>query len=228
MIRLPSVQRFYVRLQGIVDDTLYLADGRPRAIFQVETADLLLADEQARETETTRLEAFLQALRFLVQIVYRLVPTTLDDHAAETEALAATRQGRLAAVGRQQAAFLRHLGRTGNLLQPQLFVVVGLDGTTRRLGTRVLAQVTALARWRLARRRHAAEVDPLPSATEQLDERGEALAAALDRLGVRWQRLDNDGIAALLAACWCPERARRQRLGSAHQPLRRTPADRSA
>jgi len=228
VIRLPSVQRFYVRLQGIADDTLYLADGRPRALFQVETADLLLADEQTREAETTRLEAFLQALRFLVQIVYRLVPTNLDDHAAETEALAATRQGRLAAVGRQHAAFLRHLGRTGNLLQPQLFVVVGLDGTARRLGARVLAQVTALARWRPARRRHATEVDPLPSPTEQLDERGEVLAAALDRLGVRWQRLDDAGIAALLTACWCPDRARRQRVGSVHQPLRRTPADHDA
>jgi len=228
VIRLPSVQRFYVRLQGIADDTLYLADGRPRAIFQVETADLLLADEPARETEATRLEAFLQALRFLVQVVYRLVPTTLDDHAVETEALAATRHGRLAAVGRQQAAFLRHLGRTGNLLQPQLFVVVGLDGTAQRLGARVLAQVTALAKWRPARRRHAADNDPLPSATEQLDERGETLAAALDRLGVRWRRLDNAGIATLLAACWCPDRARRQSVGPASQPPRRTPVDHGA
>jgi len=228
VIRLPSVQRFYVRLQGIVDDTLYLADGRPRAIFQVETADLLLADDEARETETTRLEAFLQALRFLVQIVYRLVPTNLDDHAAETEALAATRHGRLAAVGRQQAAFLRHLGRTGNLLQPQLFVVVGLDGTARRLGARVLAWLVTLARWRPTRRRHAADVDPLPSATEQLDERGETLAAALDRLGVRWQRLDDAGIATLLTACWCPDRARRQPLGPASQPLRPTQPDRGA
>ena len=227
-MRLPSVQRFYVRLQGIADDTLYLADGRPRALFQVETADLLLADEQARETETTRLEAFLQALRFLVQIVYRLVPTNLDDHAAETEALAATRHGRLAVVGRQQAAFLRHLGRTGNLLQPQLFVVVGLDGTVRRLGARVRAWLVALARCLLARRRHAADNDSLPSATEQLDERGETLAAALDRLGVRWQRLDNEGIATLLTACWCPDRARRQPLGPAGQSLRPTPPDRGA
>jgi hypothetical protein len=61
MSALPSVQRFHVRLGGIADDTLYLADGRPRAIFAVEPGDLRLADDARREVATQRRAAFLDA-----------------------------------------------------------------------------------------------------------------------------------------------------------------------
>lgn len=231
MSRLPSVQRFYVRLRDIADDTLFLADGRPRAIFQVEPSDLLLADDDARETATTGLEGFLHRLHGLnipLQIVYDLVPADLDRHAGEIEALAATRTGRLAVVGRQVAAFERHLGRTGSLLQPRLLVVIGLDAVVYSPGTRLGARLAALAGWRPRRRGCTAEPNALPTATEQLDERGEAVAGALDRLGVRWRRLGDTEIAALLAACWSPERARRERLRPPGHALVRTPPDRIA
>jgi hypothetical protein len=67
MTTLASVQRYFVRLRGIFDDTLYLADGRPRAIFAVQTGDPLLLDDDGLEAFTVRLESFVHSFlrRFL-------------------------------------------------------------------------------------------------------------------------------------------------------------------
>ncbi len=134
MSGLASVQRYFVRLRGIADDTLYLADGRPRAIFAVQTADLLLLDDDELEAFTVRLEAFVRSFDRPWQLVFRLAPTELDAHAAAIDELAAARTGRLASAGRELAAFYRHLGRTTLLLQPHLYVVIGLDTPARSLG----------------------------------------------------------------------------------------------
>jgi hypothetical protein len=132
MTRLASVQRLYVRLRGIADDTLYLADGRPRAIFSVHTLDLLLLDDDELEAFTDRLEAFVRSFGRPWQLVFRLAPTDLETHAAAIDELAAARSGRLASAGRELAAFFRHLGRTTVLLQPHLY----LDGPARSLPRR--------------------------------------------------------------------------------------------
>jgi hypothetical protein len=220
MSGLASVQRYYVRLRGIADDTLYLADGRPRAIFAVQTPDLLLLDDEELEAFTGRLEGFVHSFDRPWQLVFRLAPTDLDAHAAATDELAAERTGRLASAGRELAAFYRHLGRTTVLLQPYLYVVVGLDAPARSLSDRIHDQLRRFTSFWPGRRRRRSVSDELPAdATVQLDELCEAVAASLDRLGVTWHRLDDAEIAALFGACWSPTRSRRSHATAIRQPL---------
>jgi hypothetical protein len=220
MTRLASVQRYFVRLRGIADDTLYLADGRPRAIFTVHTADLLLLDDDELEAFTIRLEAFIRSFGRPWQLVLRLAPTDLDAQAAAIDELAAARTGRLAGAGRELAAFLRHLGRSTILLQPHLYLVVGLDALARSLGTRLHDRLRPLTElWPGRRRRPTPSNDVPHAATSELDELGEALAAALDRLRVTWHRLDDAEIAQLFGSCWSPNRTRRGHATATRQPL---------
>jgi hypothetical protein len=210
MSRLASVQRYFVRLRGIADDTLYLADGRPRAIFAIQTVDPLLLGDEELEAFTLRLEAFVHSFDQPWQLVFRLAPTNLDAHAAAMDELAASRTRRLASAGRELAAYLRHLGRTSTLLQPSLYVVVGPQAPARSLALRVKHLLRPLTALRPGRRRRRAIFDETQrDATAELDELGDALAAALDRVGVSWHRLDDAEIAALFGACWSPTRTRR-------------------
>jgi hypothetical protein len=218
--RLASVQRYFVRLCGIADDTLYLTDGRPRAIFAIQTADPLLLGDEELEAYTLRLEAFVHSFDQPWQLVFRLAPTDLDAHATAIDDLAASRTGRLASAGRELATYMRHLGRTSTLLQPSLYVVVGPQEPARSLALRVRDVLRPLTALRPGRRRRRAIADETQrDATAELDELGEALAAALDRLGVRWHRLDDAEIAALFGACWSPTRTRRSQATAIRQPL---------
>src|SRR5919206_263760 len=110
------------------DDKLVLADGRPRAIFEVFPGDLALADDEALEAHTARLAAFLHGLTFPIQVLLCLVPADLEAHAREVEAASADRGPCIAAAGRDYAGMARHLGRTGSLLEAHLYLVVGLEG----------------------------------------------------------------------------------------------------
>ncbi len=220
MSRLASVQRYFLRLHAIADDTLYLADGRPRAIFAIQTADPLLLDDDELEAFTVRLESFVHSFDRPWQLVFRLAPTDLDAQSAAIDELAASRTGRLASAGRELAAYVRHLGRTTTLLQPSLFVVIGLQAPTRSLGMRandLLGSLTTC--WPGRHRRLTISSDLQPDATAELDELGEALAAALDRLGVIWHRLDDAEIAQLFGSCWSPTRARRSHATATPLPL---------
>jgi hypothetical protein len=220
MTRLASVQRYFVRLGGIADDTLYLADGRPRAIFAIQTADPLLLGDEELEAFTVRLESFVHSFDQPWQLVFRLAPTDLDAHAAAIDELAASRTGRLASAGRELAAYLRHLGRTSTLLQPSLYVVVGPQAPARSLAERIKDVLGAFTPTRPRRRRRRAIADETRrDATAELDELGEGLAAALDRLGVSWHRLDDAEIAALFGACWSRARTRRNQATATRQPL---------
>jgi hypothetical protein len=220
MSRLASVQHYFVRLRGIVDDTLYLADGRPRAIFAVQTTDPLLFDDDELEAFTARLESFVHSFDRPWQLVFRLAPTDLDAHAAAIDELAASRAGRLASAGRELAAHMRHLGRTGMLLQPQLYLVVGLNPPARSPGARVNDLLRSLTAFSPGRRRRQTTLDHLQQdATAELDELGEAVAAALDRLGVVWHRLDDTEVAQLFGSFWSPTRTRRSQSAARPQPM---------
>ena len=202
MKHLPAVQRVATRLRAIDDDTLILADGRPRAIFEAFPGDVTLADDDALEAQTARLAAFLHGLTFPVQVLLCLVPPDLEEHAREVEAASAGRGPRIAAAGRDYAGLARHLDRTGALLEPHLYVVVGLEGARGSLVQQLLGMLPWAGRRRV----------PGPTDTELLDSRAEQVALLLDHAGAAPVRLDDAEIATLLYRCWCPERARQQPL----------------
>lgn len=207
---LPAVQRIVTRYKAIADDTLYLGDGRPRAVFELHPPNLSLADDDTVEAVAQQLAGVLGSLRFAIQLLFRFVAIDLDGHAAEAEQTAASRGPALAAAGRDYAAFLRHLGRTRILLEPHVYLVLGLESAA---GSLVRALLQPLAGWLLGRRRRRGQ-PPVAglSETDQLDQRAEQAALAFDAVGARPRRLDTIEIAELLYACWCPERARRQPL----------------
>jgi hypothetical protein len=201
MKRLPSVQQLHTRLRAIADDTLYLADGRPRAIFEVFPVDLSLADDDTLEVHTARLAAFLHGLSFPIQVLLRLVRADLEAHAREVEQVSAARGSHLAAAGREYAGLVRHLERTASLLEPHLYVVVGLEGSQGSLVRRLLSFLLPSLAGRSAEQ--AAD-------TALLDERAAQIAVGLDAAGADPVRLENPDIAQLVFDCWCPERARRE------------------
>jgi hypothetical protein len=90
------------------------------------------------------------------------------------------------------------------LLRPQLFVVVGLEGSRGSLFQRLLEWLP-----------FGRPTQHQATETERLDERAEQVALLLDHAGVAPQRLNDDHIAELLYACWCAERARQQPLRAA-------------
>ena len=210
MSTLSSVQRVATRLRAIDDDTLILADGRQRAIFEVFPSDLTLADDEALEAHTARLAAFLHGLTFPVQVLLCLVPADLEAHACEVEAASAGRGLRIAAAGRDYAGLARHLDRTGALLEPHLYVVVGLEGARGSLVQHLLGALPWAGRRRV----------PGPTDTELLDARAEQVALLLDHAGATPVRLEDAEIADLLHRCWCPERARQQPLRQQSVPIR--------
>jgi hypothetical protein len=216
MTALPSVQRLHTRYGGIADDTLYLDDGRSRAIFEIQLPDLSLVDDDTLEVATARLGVFLHALEFPFQLLFRLVRVDLEEDARETERLAAARSAPIARAGREHAAFLRHLERTNLLLELRAYVVIGLEGAAGSLVQRLARRLkAALRRFVPAALRRRLKVDRTlagPSDTELLDACGEETAYALESLGTSPRRLDDLQIADLLYSCWCPERASQQPL----------------
>jgi hypothetical protein len=209
---LSAVQRIYTRYQAIADDTLYLADGRPRAIFELHPPNLALADDETLEATAQQLAVVFSNLPFLSMLLFRFVAVDLEQHAAAAERIAELRGHALARAGRDYAALGRHLSRTLVLLEPRVYLVVGLEGAHDGTGHSLVRLTRSWFAGRSRRRGPAQHTLAGPSDTELLDERGEQVALAFAAIGARPHRLDNVEIAELLYACWCPERSRREPL----------------
>jgi hypothetical protein len=207
---LGVVQQIVTRYKAIADDTLFLGDGQPRAIFEVYPPNLSLADDDALEAAAQQLAIVLNALGFPIQLLFRFVAVDLEQLAVEAEQAAIGRGPELARTARDYAALLRHLGRTMVLLELHVYLTVGLDGARGSVLQAIVHQVVTWLSRHLVHRAHDSVAGP--SDTELLDQRGEQAALELDAIGARPRRLNNAEIADLLYACWCPERSRRQPL----------------
>jgi hypothetical protein len=207
---LGVVQHIATRYRAIADDTLYLGDGQPRAIFEVFPPNLSLADDDALEASAQQLAVVLNALRFPTQLLFRFVAVDLEQLAVEAEHATVWRGAELARAARDYAALLRHLSRTLVLLELHVYLIVGIEGARGSLLQALVRPAVDCLSRRLLRRGHRSVAGP--SDTELLDQRGEQVVLELDAIGARPRRLNNVEIAELLYACWCPERARRQPL----------------
>jgi hypothetical protein len=209
-VTLGIVQRIVTRYRAVADDTLFLGNGQPRAIFEVFPPNLSLADDDALESAAQQLAIVLNALGFPIQLLFRFVAVDLEQLALEAEQAAIGRGPELARAARDYAALLRHLSRTMVLLELHVYLTIGLDGARGSLLQALIHQVASWLSQRVLRRAHRSVAGP--SDTELLDQRGEQVAFELDAIGARPRRLDNVEIAELFYTCWCPERSRRQPL----------------
>jgi hypothetical protein len=114
--------------KAIADDTLFLGDGQPRAIFEVYPPNLSLAEDDALEAGAHQLAIVLNALKFPIQLLFRCVSVDLERLAAEAEQAALGRSPELARAARDYAALLRYLSRTMVLLELHVYLTMGLDG----------------------------------------------------------------------------------------------------
>lgn len=202
MIRRTAVQAGRLGVEGVAGDALRLGSGQYRAALEVSGLSFSLLDEQDQETLLARYAQWLQALSYPLQFLVRVLPLNLQGYLDIWEERA--RQQRspfLAALTRDHMTFLQGLARERALLERRLYVVVpsGDDnsGTFPLLG------------------RRGAPASPA-TALAQLATRCDDVTAGLRACRLAVRRLQDEELLNLLYACWCPERARLQRLSANH------------
>ena len=201
MKRPASVQSAHLQIEDIADGVVLLRGGQYRAVLEVRGVNFDLMSSGEREAVIAGYTGWLNGLGFPVQLLVRVLPIDvaayLDDLAVRT--LDAT-GGPLAALAADHLLFVRRLVRDRALLERRSYVVVPTDGSPEGGSTL----------WSLRRRR-----DPQvgrDAARSQLTTRCREVERGLARCGLTARRLDDEELAELLYACWCPELSRTQRL----------------
>jgi hypothetical protein len=101
---LGIVQQIVTRYGAIADDTLFLGDGQPRAMFEVYPPNLSLADDEALEAAAQQLAIVLNAPGVPIQLLFRFVAVDLEQLAIEAERAAIGRGPELARAARGRLA----------------------------------------------------------------------------------------------------------------------------
>lgn len=200
MTRLGSVQAAHVGIDAIADDVLRLLGGEYRAVLEVSSLNFALQGEREQEATVAGFAAFLNALTYPVQVLIRVLPLDFDGYLGELDRRTRQLGDGLAELGRDHVAYLRRLARSRTLLERRFYLVVAAQ-----------APVAERRRWCWPFGRRAETFTP-DAARRQLTFRCDELARQLARCGLVARRLSGVELAQLLYACWCPERARVQRL----------------
>lgn len=213
-----SVQVRHLRLGGISDDIVHLDGGQHRAILEVEGIHFGLLGPLEQEELLAGFAGWLNSLAYPVQVLVQVRPLDLDQYLEALEQRA--RHGlppALVGLAHDHMAFLQGLTRERVLLERRFYVVVPADANG------------ALPRWPFGKK-----MEQLDSASvrRQLTARCDEVTSGLGRCRLTVRRLSSLELAQLLYACWCPERARGQRLRAelaeyAALAVRRRPPERS-
>lgn len=191
-------------LAGIEDGILRLDDGGCRAVLALGTVNLALASAAEQEALLAGYRAFLNGLRFPVQLLVRVEPADIERY------LAGLRQPvdggvMLVRLALDHETFVRRLARERVLLDRRCYLVV--PDTDADAGP-----ARALPRrhpwpWRRPTPT-AATARPAPAVAALLTARCAALGVALAALGVPARRLGTAELVALWASLLVPRRAR--------------------
>lgn len=198
MRRRASVRANHLRLDAITDDIICLGPGQYRAVLEVEGIHFRLLGAGEQEALLAGFAAWLNSLAYPVQVLARVTPLDLDRYLGALERRASRDlPPALVDLARDHMNFLQGLARERTLLERHLYVIVpAADGEER-------------PRWPFGKR-----VEPVDagSARRQLTARCDDVTRGLGRCRLSVRRLSSLDLAELLYACWCPERARLQRL----------------
>lgn len=193
-----SVQVRHLRLEGIRDDIVHLDGGQHRAILEVEGIHFGLLGPREQEALLAGFAAWLNSLAYPVQVLVQVRPLDLDQYLEALQQQA--NHGlppALVGLAYDHTAFLQGLTRERVLLERRFYVVVpsGDNGTSPR--------------WPFGKK---TEQPDSASVRRQLTSRCDEVTSGLGRCRLTVRRLSSLELAQLLYACWCPERARGQRL----------------
>jgi hypothetical protein len=198
MRRDTSVQTRWLHLDSIADDIVDLGSGQYRAVLEVEGVPFPLLGADRQEVVLAGFASWLQGVGYPLQILVRAVPLDLDGYLDALEGRAREHLSpELLHLLHDHTAFLRALAQERLLLERHIYVVVPTDAGS------------APAPWPFARAVGPADAD---AARQQLTARCDEVRRGLGRCGLPARRLGSTQLAQLWYACWCPERARLQRL----------------
>ena len=193
-----ALQAVWLGLEGIACDSLRLGPGQYRAALEVGGLSFGLLGEEEQESLLAGYFHWLKSLSYPVQFLVRVLPLDLQGYLDALDERARRQPSpALAALTRDHMTFLQGLARGRSLLERHLYVIVPAgDGEER-------------PRWPFGK-----PFEPLDagSARRQLTARCDDATRGLGRCRLSVRRLSSLDLAQLLYACWCPERARLQRL----------------
>jgi hypothetical protein len=200
MTRSASVQTVHLSIEHIDEDVVYLSGEQYRAVLEAGSVNFGLQGEAEQEVVIAGFARALNALSYPIQVLVRVLPIDLDQYLGDIEGRTRGLSDALADLSQEYVSFLRRLARNRALLERRFYVVVpaGTEAASARP-------------WPLRQGRPSADLE---AARRQLTFRTEEVQRQLIRCGLPSRRLKGAELIRLYFACWCPDLARVQRLGS--------------
>jgi hypothetical protein len=200
--RFGSVQRQHVEPADVRGGLVRLADGSRRAVCEVFAVDTSLSDDEESEEIADAFGAFLNTLRYPIQLAVRAAPF---DMARYVDAQRAARPSLPAALSRLsdlEDAFWLEQARVHQPTERRYFIVVPADPLPPRPG--VFGVLAALPIVGAPLRR------PLPdrAIADQLRARSAEIERNLEPCGVTLRVMDESSLLALYHACYQEHRSR--------------------
>jgi hypothetical protein len=200
--RLSSVQRQHIEPADVRGGLVRLVDGSRRAVCEVFAVDTSLSDDEESEEIADAFGAFLNTLRYPIQLAVRAAPF---DMARYVDAQRATRPPLAPALTRltdREDAFWLEQARVHRPTERRYFIVVPADPLPPRAGVLgVLAGIPILG---APLRRPLLE----RAIADQLRARCAEIERNLEPCGVTLRVMDEASLLALYHACYQEERSR--------------------
>ncbi len=209
--RFSSVQRQHIEPADVRGGVVRLSDGSRRAVCEVFAVDTSLSDDEESEEIADAFGAFLNTLRYPIQLSVRAAPFDMAKYVDAQRAARPPLAAGLTRLSDREDAFWLEQARVNRPTERRYFIVVPADPLPPRPGVLgVLAAVPILG---------APLRRPLPdrAIADQLRARCAEVERNLEPCGVTLRLMDEASLLALYHACYQEERSRlyRRSLGTA-------------
>jgi hypothetical protein len=203
-------------LERIDRDIVRLRDGACRAVLETGSLGFALKSDAEQEAILAGYRAFLNGLRFPLQVLVRVQSTDIEAYleGLRTQDGAGTSSA-VARLALDHEAFVRRLARELVLLDRRFYIVVSVGGDAAE-GTAV-PPLSILWPWRHHSLTHDQQAAVM---VRQLATRCDQVVEGLAALGLVARRLVGEELTALWYSMLAPDRARLQPLPSFPGPVR--------
>jgi len=200
--RFRSVQQEHIEPADVRGGVVRLADGSRRAVCEVFAVDTSLSDDEESEEIADAFGAFLNTLRYPIQLAVRAAPFDMARYVDAQRAARPPLPPALTRLSDLEDAFWLERARTHRPTERRYFIVVPADPLPPRAG--VVGALAAVPVLGAALRR------PLPdrAVADQLRARCAEVERNLEPCGVTLRRMDEASLLALYHACYQEERSR--------------------
>lgn len=200
--RFRSAQQQHVEPADVRGGIVRLADGSRRAVCEVFAVDTSLSDDEESEEIADAFAAFLNTLRYPIQLAVRAAPFDMAKYVDAQRAARPPLPAALSKLTDLEDAFWLEQARLRRPTERRYFIVVPADPLPPRAGVLgVLAAVPVLG---------ATLRRPLPdrAVADQLRARCAEIERNLEPCGVTLRLMDEASLLALYHACYQEERSR--------------------